>query len=96
MSVGTLERVKQAMTLGSHTALWLDLLRFALKRGNFSCARTVGGCGCHCCLLSLCPQCRPKSKQPAELGLAAGEGGLHEHQFQIRINKNVLSAEASK
>ena len=42
------------------------------------------------------PQCRPKSKQLAELRLAAAKGGLHEHQFQVRIDKSVLSAQASK
>jgi hypothetical protein len=42
------------------------------------------------------PHCRPKSKQLAELRLAAAKGGLHEHQFQVRIDKNVLSAQASK
>jgi hypothetical protein len=42
------------------------------------------------------PQCRPTSKQLAELGLAAAKGGLHKNRLQIRIDKNVLSAQASK
>jgi hypothetical protein len=42
------------------------------------------------------PQCRPTSKQLAELRLAAAKAGLLKNQLQIRIDKNVLSPQASK